>query len=212
MLSPLFLTPPHSVCQFLSRCQSPQGGFGGGPGQHPHLAPTYAAVNALCIIGTEEAFGVIDRYGRRLEGVCGGLSQPARGRGEAGCVCVHVPPSFSQLAGSCRKKLLEYLHSLKQPDGSFLMHVGGEVDVRWASAAGCGGGKTAGCRGGGAGATALSACLPQERLLCRLRGLADQHPHSGALCRDGRVDSEVRAGVHGGRVGDRGRPCASATS
>ncbi|XP_009472273.1 PREDICTED: uncharacterized protein LOC104020564 [Nipponia nippon] len=49
------------------------------------------AVNALCIIGTEEAFGVIDR-----------------------------------------KKLLEYLHSLKQPDGSFLMHVGGEVDVRWA--------------------------------------------------------------------------------
>ncbi|XP_010562677.1 PREDICTED: protein farnesyltransferase subunit beta-like [Haliaeetus leucocephalus] len=77
------------VCQFLSRCQSPQGGFGGGPGQHPHLAPTYAAVNALCIIGTEEAFGVIDR-----------------------------------------KKLLEYLHLLKQPDGSFLMHVGGEVDVR----------------------------------------------------------------------------------
>uniref|UniRef100_A0A8C6ZVQ9 Prenyltransferase alpha-alpha toroid domain-containing protein n=1 Tax=Nothoprocta perdicaria TaxID=30464 RepID=A0A8C6ZVQ9_NOTPE len=62
---------------FLRRCQSPQGGFGGGPGQQPHLAPTYAAVNALCIIGTEE-----------------------------------------------------YLRSLKQPDGSFLMHVGGEVDVR----------------------------------------------------------------------------------
>ncbi|KFO80513.1 Protein farnesyltransferase subunit beta, partial [Cuculus canorus] len=56
------------VCQFLRRCQSPQGGFGGGPGQHPHLAPTYAAVNALCIIGTEEAFDVIDRHGspRRL--------------------------------------------------------------------------------------------------------------------------------------------------
>lgn len=29
-----------------------------------------------------------------------------------------------------REKLLEYLYSLKQPDGSFLMHVGGEVDVR----------------------------------------------------------------------------------
>ncbi|XP_071618507.1 protein farnesyltransferase subunit beta [Heliangelus exortis] len=77
------------VCQFLGRCQSPQGGFGGGPGQHPHLAPTYAAVSALCIIGTQEAYGVIDR-----------------------------------------KKLLQYLHSLKQPDGSFLMHLGGEVDVR----------------------------------------------------------------------------------
>lgn len=50
-----------SVCQFLARCQSPTGGFAGGPGQHAHLAPTYAAVNALCIIGTEEAYGVIDR-------------------------------------------------------------------------------------------------------------------------------------------------------
>ncbi|ETE72721.1 Protein farnesyltransferase subunit beta [Ophiophagus hannah] len=77
------------VCQFLSHCQSPNGGFGGGPGQHPHLAPTYAAVNALCIIGTEEAYNVINR-----------------------------------------EKLLEYLYSLKQPDGSFIMHIGGEVDVR----------------------------------------------------------------------------------
>lgn len=50
-----------SVCQFLELCQSPDGGFGGGPGQYPHLAPTYAAVNALCIIGTEEAYNVINR-------------------------------------------------------------------------------------------------------------------------------------------------------
>ncbi|XP_003472561.1 protein farnesyltransferase subunit beta isoform X1 [Cavia porcellus] len=77
------------VCQFLELCQSPDGGFGGGPGQHPHLAPTYAAVNALCIIGTEEAYDIINR-----------------------------------------EKLLQYLYSLKQPDGSFLMHVGGEVDAR----------------------------------------------------------------------------------
>ena len=33
----------------------------GGPGQEAHLAPTYAAVNALCILGTEEAYKVIDR-------------------------------------------------------------------------------------------------------------------------------------------------------
>ncbi|MGH0120909.1 UNVERIFIED_CONTAM: hypothetical protein FKN15_038448 [Acipenser sinensis] len=77
------------VCKFLARCQSPSGGFAGGPGQHPHLAPTYAAVNALCIIGTEEAYNVIDR-----------------------------------------QKLLDFLYSLKQPDGSFIMHMGGEVDVR----------------------------------------------------------------------------------
>lgn len=58
---PLFFSFISSVCQFLSRCQSPTGGFAGGPGQHAHLAPTYAAVNALCIIGTEEAYNVIDR-------------------------------------------------------------------------------------------------------------------------------------------------------
>ena len=38
-----------------------QGGFCGGPGQVPHLAPTYAAVNALCTIGTDEALSVINR-------------------------------------------------------------------------------------------------------------------------------------------------------
>ncbi|XP_035534183.1 LOW QUALITY PROTEIN: protein farnesyltransferase subunit beta [Morone saxatilis] len=77
------------VCQFLARCQSPTGGFAGGPGQHAHLAPTYAAVNALCIIGTEEAYNIINR-----------------------------------------EKLLDFLWSVKQPDGSFVMHIGGEVDVR----------------------------------------------------------------------------------
>ncbi|KAM7156135.1 protein farnesyltransferase subunit beta isoform 3-T3 [Molossus nigricans] len=86
---PIPQTVATDVCHFLELCQSPDGGFGGGPGQYPHLAPTYAAVNALCIIGTEEAYDVIDR-----------------------------------------EKLLQYLYSLKQPDGSFLMHVGGEVDVR----------------------------------------------------------------------------------
>ncbi|ELU07098.1 hypothetical protein CAPTEDRAFT_168477 [Capitella teleta] len=49
------------VAQFLAKCQCPDGGFAGGPGQLAHLAPTYAAVNALCIIGTDEAFKVIDR-------------------------------------------------------------------------------------------------------------------------------------------------------
>lgn len=49
------------VSVFLSKCQCPTGGFAGGPGQEAHLAPTYAAVNALCILGTEEAYKVINR-------------------------------------------------------------------------------------------------------------------------------------------------------
>lgn len=76
---------------YFFRCQHPDGGFGGGPGQIPHLAPTYAAVNALVIIGTEEAYNVINR-----------------------------------------KKLQDFLLSVKQPDGSFAMHDGGEIDIRGA--------------------------------------------------------------------------------
>ncbi|KAF4692444.1 hypothetical protein FOZ63_031896 [Perkinsus olseni] len=49
------------VCSFLSACQSPKGGFAGGPGQLPHLACTYAAVAALVIVGTEEAYRVVNR-------------------------------------------------------------------------------------------------------------------------------------------------------
>ncbi|XP_012259865.2 protein farnesyltransferase subunit beta [Athalia rosae] len=77
------------IAGFLAKCQSPEGGFGGGPGQRPHLAPTYAAVNALCTIGTPEAYKTIDRQGLR-----------------------------------------RFLKSLRDQDGAFSMHVGGEVDIR----------------------------------------------------------------------------------
>ncbi|XKL67204.1 hypothetical protein PGB90_010624 [Kerria lacca] len=49
------------IAKFLDKCQCPEGGFGGGPGQAPHLASTYAAVNALCCLNTTEAFEVINR-------------------------------------------------------------------------------------------------------------------------------------------------------
>ena len=65
----IFLTSLYkvsSVIDFLKRCQARDGGFGGGPGQLAHLAPTYAAVLALCTIGTEEAYNAIDRYRRTL--------------------------------------------------------------------------------------------------------------------------------------------------
>ncbi|KAK9704203.1 CAAX farnesyltransferase (FTase) subunit beta [Basidiobolus ranarum] len=73
----------------LEKCQNVTGGFGGGPNQMSHLAPTYAAVNSLAIIGTPDAYDIINR-----------------------------------------ETLYQWLLSLKQPDGSFIMHVGGEVDVR----------------------------------------------------------------------------------
>lgn len=51
----------HRVVSFLDKCRSPTGGFGGGPGQYAHLAPTYAAVNSLCMIGTPAAYSAIDK-------------------------------------------------------------------------------------------------------------------------------------------------------
>ncbi|KAJ3446682.1 protein farnesyltransferase subunit beta [Anaeramoeba flamelloides] len=47
----------------LSWCQSKEGGFGGGHLQLPHLAPTYAATNALAILSRFDptAISVIDR-------------------------------------------------------------------------------------------------------------------------------------------------------
>lgn len=51
------------VVETLRSCQNRDtGGFGGGPGQISHLAPSYAAVCALAYVG-EEGWNVIDRYG-----------------------------------------------------------------------------------------------------------------------------------------------------
>jgi protein farnesyltransferase subunit beta len=77
------------IIEFLKKCKSPSGGYGGGPGQLPHLAPTYAAVLSLCLIGTKEAYDSIDR-----------------------------------------DLLQNFLTSLHQSDGSFIMHRDGEVDIR----------------------------------------------------------------------------------
>ncbi|RZC40958.1 protein farnesyltransferase subunit beta [Asbolus verrucosus] len=65
----------------FTKCQSPTGGFGGGPGHLPHLAATYAAVNALVTLGTEEAYNIIDR--EKLQQFLWGLRQPD------GSFCMH---------------------------------------------------------------------------------------------------------------------------
>ncbi|KAM7268132.1 hypothetical protein ACFE04_010298 [Oxalis oulophora] len=50
---------------FLSRCQDRNGGYGGGPGQLPHLATTYAAVNTLITLGGDKALSSINRWSRQ---------------------------------------------------------------------------------------------------------------------------------------------------
>ncbi|XP_063387394.1 protein farnesyltransferase subunit beta [Cydia fagiglandana] len=80
-----------SAVDFLAHCQHEEGGYGGGPGQYPHLGTTYAAVNALAIIGTDEAYDSIDR-----------------------------------------SSLQKFLWTLRDVDGSFALHKGGEQDIRGA--------------------------------------------------------------------------------
>ncbi|KZV55884.1 protein farnesyltransferase subunit beta [Dorcoceras hygrometricum] len=51
----------NDVVEFLNRCQDPNGGYGGGPGQMPHLATTYAAVNTLITVGGDISLSSINR-------------------------------------------------------------------------------------------------------------------------------------------------------
>lgn len=49
------------IISTLAATQHPLGGFGGCNGQMAHCAPNYAAVLALCTLGTSEALDIIDR-------------------------------------------------------------------------------------------------------------------------------------------------------
>ncbi|KAK8644239.1 hypothetical protein V6N13_123551 [Hibiscus sabdariffa] len=67
-----------NTIDFLSRCQDPNGGYGGGPGQLPHLATTYAAVNSLVTLGGDKALSSINReklylFMRQMKDASGGF-------------------------------------------------------------------------------------------------------------------------------------------
>ena len=48
----------------IMKFQHPDGGFGGGPQQFPHLLATYAAVSALAIVGRPGPDGGWDQIDR----------------------------------------------------------------------------------------------------------------------------------------------------
>ena len=87
----------------LRPAQHPRGGFGGGFGQLPHLATTYAAVLALASVGGD-ALDIINR--RRM--------------------C--VDPLYSAFANHDRWR---WIGRMKQRDGSFTVCEGGERDIRF---------------------------------------------------------------------------------
>jgi len=93
------------VVSFLQCCQDPGGGYGGSPKQRAHLAPTYAAVNALVTLGGEAALESIDRdaiasFLRRV------AVSPSRGGGfvmhEGKAICQDKPARQPSLPmGAC---------------------------------------------------------------------------------------------------------------
>ncbi|CAH8875517.1 unnamed protein product [Trichobilharzia szidati] len=79
------------LISLIADMQDPNGGFGGGRYQFPHLATSYGAVNCLVSLRRRDALDIINR-----------------------------------------DALANWMRKLRQPNGSFLMHVGGEIDVRGA--------------------------------------------------------------------------------
>lgn len=55
------LTCSYRAIATFTNWQLPTGGFGGGSDQLAHLATTYAAVNALAIAGTTQAYDVLNK-------------------------------------------------------------------------------------------------------------------------------------------------------
>jgi protein farnesyltransferase subunit beta len=105
------------------------GGFGGGPGQEPHLACTYAAIAALVVIGTPEAFDAVQpadvhRFVASLKRVDGGFAISRTG--EKDVRSLYSAMAAASMAGVLDDQLTagvgEYVRSLTSFDGG----LGGE--------------------------------------------------------------------------------------
>ena len=58
-----------STVQHMTAAQNPEGGIGGGHGYQSHIAPTYAGVLSLAILG-DKALECIDRRGMYELAIC----------------------------------------------------------------------------------------------------------------------------------------------
>lgn len=136
---PVHLYP--SVVSFLSHCQNQcgsgagVGGFGGGPTQLSHCAPTYAAVLALCTIGTHEAFSMIHRakmyaFFISLKDDCTGTFCMHRD-GETDTRSMYTVISVARLLNILTPKLVdgcaEYLAACQTYEGGFGGEPGNEA-------------------------------------------------------------------------------------
>ena len=120
-----------TVTDFLALCQDPEGGFGGGPMQLPHLAPTYAAIACLVTLGGEAALSVIHK-----QATLRFLQQRAVAPEEGGgfTVCEGNPGECPANGTNCNgmqpsRGALRPV-AISSNDVCAYEHAGGEVDVR----------------------------------------------------------------------------------
>jgi len=115
---------PPALASFLNKCQSPTGGFAGGPGQLAHLAPTYAAVAALVIAGSEVAYKIVDRpalydFLMRLKSPDGGFTMHEQGETDMrGTYCaISVASMLHMLTDELTQGVPEYVRRCQTYEG-----------------------------------------------------------------------------------------------
>lgn len=122
------------VASFLAHCQDPEGGFGGGPSQLPHLAPTYAAVAAILVAGTEKAWRVVDRaktyaFLMRMKSPGGGFKMHDEGETDMrGTYCaVAVASMCHLLSDELTEGVAEYVRGCQTWEGGIAGEAGLEA-------------------------------------------------------------------------------------
>eukprot|EP00891_Asterochloris_glomerata_P004559 jgi/Astpho2/4559/e_gw1.00067.409.1_t len=127
---------PGKSCIFLGHCQHREGGFGGGPGQLAHLAPTYAAVGTLVTLGGEQALASVNRQAvasfiaqmavRPGDGRLGGFTVCEGGEVDVrGCYCAMAAAHMLGLdkqALAAQAGMVQYLQACQTYEGG----MGGE--------------------------------------------------------------------------------------
>lgn len=127
MISPYY----DEVVSTLTRFQNPTGGFGGGPGQLSHGAPTYGSVMSLCTVGTTEALQLINReamydFFMSLKDPSGGFCMHKDGEVDTRSTytTLSVARVLNILTPELTEGVADYLCSCQTYEGGF----GGEVD------------------------------------------------------------------------------------
>eukprot|EP00249_Psilotum_nudum_P009926 c22236_g2_i1 orf=287-1906(+) len=119
---------------FLRHCQDPEGGYGGGPGQMPHLATTYAAVCSLITIGSNDALASINRektfqFLLRMKDPSGGFRVHTNGEMDVrGCyTAIVVAHMLNLLSPPVVDKVADYIVSCQTYEGGIAGEPGAEA-------------------------------------------------------------------------------------